>query len=309
MTAFVKFPSLENHYQEGFITRLTDMGLADQSFLVTEKVHGANFSLHATKDGVKPARRTDFLAEGEKFFNYKPVFEKYKAGATMLREYFDAETVVVYGELFGGNVASGMAYQLDQDFLAFDLVVDGKPVNKLIARDLLLRYGFRIVPAIGVYSSLQQALAVDQNFTSALVREGFTGNVEATKAEGLVIEPIIPTMYNEDKRVYFKKKTARFLEEGGNKLPKPVEELPEHVVLAIQEAGVYFTEARYANVVSKVGEVSIKDIGMLTGLFAQDVIEDMKRAGLDVPEDSVFGKYLGKAVINFLRPLLLQKKF
>ena len=46
---FNKFPSLENTYRQKEIDEIVNQGLADQGYIVTEKVHGANFSFIITE--------------------------------------------------------------------------------------------------------------------------------------------------------------------------------------------------------------------------------------------------------------------
>ena len=81
-------------------------------WIVMEKVHGANFSFHVTKDQVKPARRRAILNEGESFFCYKDG-EFMKTIEQKMRMIYDEIIkrfpeknifqVSVYGELFGGE--------------------------------------------------------------------------------------------------------------------------------------------------------------------------------------------------------------
>ena len=81
-------------------------------------------------------------------------------------------------------------------------------------------------------------------------------------------------------------------------------------------------ENRYNSVVSKIGEVGIKDFNMVSGLLLQDALEDFEKDELyDMDTDTV-GKtsvYLDKAeykavskialfsIGNLIRPLLLAK--
>ena len=86
---FTKFPSLENTYRQKEIDKIQSMTIKDK-WVVTEKVHGANFSFwmteeHLSVEGIglcsavviKCAKRSGWIEDDEKFFNYKPVLEKY----------------------------------------------------------------------------------------------------------------------------------------------------------------------------------------------------------------------------------------
>lgn len=306
---FKKFPSLENHYQVKPVQHVHELGFADELYVVTEKVHGANFSFHTNGVELQCAKRTSFIEKTEKFYNYRPVADKYREGVLALSNFLNAP-VIIYGELFGGNIQAGMPYKNEQDFAAFDLVVNGKPVNKLQAFELLREFGIPTVPVIGYYPDFASAMALTETFTSFLLAPDFSGDVAHAEAEGLVIEPIDPKWYPSGSRVYFKKKTKRFLENGGNKLPKPKQDLPECVMETLITAQGYINQNRFNSLVSKEGELTIKDIGRATGLFVQDVLEDMHRELPDCYEhltDGLFTKALSKEVTNFLRPILLQK--
>ena len=43
---FIKYNSLENHYRDKFIQKVFDEGYGKETFVCTEKVHGANFSFY-----------------------------------------------------------------------------------------------------------------------------------------------------------------------------------------------------------------------------------------------------------------------
>jgi len=81
-------------------------------WVVTEKIHGANFSFHVDGDEVKVARRRAFLVKNENFFAHldakfmKDLPEKMKTVYQhVLKQYPDKEItqVTVWGEIFGGK--------------------------------------------------------------------------------------------------------------------------------------------------------------------------------------------------------------
>ena len=314
---FKKFPSLENTYQSKPITLVEDFGLHNQQYIVTEKVHGANFSFHVyrSEEGIeiKCAKRSGFIEQGEKFFNYSSVLEKYKEALINIHENVLDKDFILYGELFGGNIQSGMCYTLEQDFVAFDICVKQEdiylPLNKLnVFDDSFKKYGIPTTPIVGIFNSLNEALQVQEVFESKLLREDFDGKEEHKEAEGVVIEPVIPSWFPNGSRVYFKKKTKRFLEKGGNKIKKAPEELPKDLEGILTQAFEYITEPRFNTVVSKIGEVTIKDIGKVMGLMTKDILEDMDKDELEIPDNKKFMKLLQTEVQNFIRPILLSKQ-
>ena len=321
---FTKFPSLENTYRQKEIDKIQSMMIQDK-WVVTEKVHGANFSFWVTKDdmgsvNIKCAKRSGWIEEDEKFFNYKSVLEKYRPMLEKLRGDV-LDDFVVYGELYGGNIQNGMCYALDQDFIAFDIrwiEEDGSlsvPLDKLTVLTLDTDYQIPVVPLIGLYDTFEEALAVEESFISKLMRHDFDGKDVHKEAEGVVIEPNNPAFEPNGSRVYLKKKTKRFLEKGGKSTVKhksPVV-VQESVKNKLEDATVFLNRNRFDSVVSKIGEVSIKDIGKVMGLLTQDIVVDMEK-DLEQPVESwfetkgekqLFMKNLQKTVQDFIKPILL----
>ena len=322
---FTKFPSLENTYRQKEIDKIVMMEIKDQ-WVVTEKVHGANFSFWVYKNvetkeiDIKCAKRSGWIEEGEKFFNYKSVLEKYRPTLEKLRGDV-LDNFVIYGELFGGNIQSGMCYSLEQDFVAFDMRwinEDGSlgwTLDKLTMLTLKDDYNLPVTPLIGVYDTFEEALAVEESFTSKLIRQDFDGKEGHKETEGIVIEPNNAVYEPNGSRVYLKKKTKRFLEKGGKpniKHKVPVL-LQEAVQLKLDEALLFLNNNRFDSVVSKIGEVSIKDIGKVMGLLTQDIVVDMEKdleQSVDLwfetkGEKQLFMKNLQKVVQDFVKPILL----
>mgnify|MGYP003604030369 CR=1 FL=1 len=319
---FTKFPSLENTYRQKEIDKIQSMMIKDK-WVVTEKVHGANFSFwmteeHLSVEGIglcstvviKCAKRSGWIEDDEKFFNYQPVLEKYRDSLERLYYHLSGthacNEVVVFGELYGGNIQSGMCYKDDQDFIAFDMKIDDVSVDKLAMFNDLKTCEIPCVPLLGKFDTLQEALNFNESFDSLLMKEGFSGEEKHKEAEGVVIEPVTPSWFPNGSRVYFKKKTKRFLEKGGNKIHKPVENLPKELEGVLTQAFEYINEPRFNAVVSKIGEVTIKDIGKVMGFMTKDILEDMEKDSLIIPENKKFMKLLQQEVQNFIRPILLQ---
>jgi len=75
---FYKYNSIENKYRHKFINRIRNDKSFNDKWVVLEKVHGANFSFITDGESVKVAKRTDFIKDGENFFYWKKIFDKYK---------------------------------------------------------------------------------------------------------------------------------------------------------------------------------------------------------------------------------------
>jgi len=322
---FKKFNSLENSYRENFIHKIREHGYENEEYIITEKLHGANYSFTVVVEGgivvsVIPAKRSGYIHLDEKFYNHRPVYEKYvdKVGNLALCLLKDKNmsdgVVTVYGELYGGNIQGGMAYQLEQDFAGFDISINGKPINKLAAFSDMLAESIPTVPVICCTNTLSEALELNESFVTKRLREDFDVANPQSEAEGIVIEPVNPRYLTTGERVYIKKKTKRFLEKGKNKIKKPEVVLNDLLSKILEQSLEYVNENRYNAVVSKEGDVNIKMIGKISGLMTQDIITDLIKDGVfedlkdlgDASEVKKFKQTLQSEVINFIRPILLK---
>lgn len=71
-------------------------------WVVTEKIHGANFSISYASGTIKFAKRTGYLSEDEWFYNYHLIKSKLEKNVEKIAQILAQPNFVVYGELFGG---------------------------------------------------------------------------------------------------------------------------------------------------------------------------------------------------------------
>ena len=322
---FKKFSSLENSYRDNFISKIREQGYENEEYIITEKLHGANYSFTVVIENelpvsVIPAKRSGYINSDEKFYNHRPVYEKcvdkvINLALCLLKDNNMSDGVVtVYGELYGGNIQGGMAYPLEQDFAGFDITVDGTPIDKRKAFSLMNEYEIPTVPVLGYAKNLSEVLEYNESFTTNKLRDDFDIENPQAEAEGIVIEPVTPHYLPSGARVYLKKKTKRFLEKGKNKIEKPKVSLNEVLSKLLETALEYINDNRFNAVVSKEGEVNIKMIGKIAGLMTQDIvvdlikdenIENLESLG-EVSEVKKFKQTLHGEVISFIKPLLLK---
>ena len=174
---FKKFNSLENSYRENFIHKIREHGYENEEYIITEKLHGASYSFTVVVEGgivvsVIPAKRSGYIHSDEKFYNHRPVYEKYvdkvsNLALCLLKDKNMSDGVVtVYGELYGGNIQGGMAYPLEQDFAGFDITINGTPIDKRKAFSLMNEYEIPTVPVLGVAPSLSDSLVHNESFVT-----------------------------------------------------------------------------------------------------------------------------------------------
>ncbi len=103
--AYEKIPENPNQWN---LTESDYRTFKKSDWVVTEKIHGANFGIVTDGLEVKFAKRKQFLDDGEDFFGYqllqnqliiktKEIFKILQVEKTSLQKIF------IYGELFGGE--------------------------------------------------------------------------------------------------------------------------------------------------------------------------------------------------------------
>lgn len=294
---FQKYNSLEQAHSQKMINAAVDAGYANIPYVVTEKVHGANFGIHWEKatDQITFSRRSGFLEEGETFYAHVKIEVKLIESMRKLldnlervgEQYVNAETATVYGEIFGGTlngktaqgskrVQKEVQYSPETEFAAFDLIVDGNYVTPWDATPILdWVAGFYVAPIIGMFETLEEALAVPNDAQSRIPFElGYT--VEGDNIiEGTVIRPLKEDIYLPNgKHFILKSKNEKFKEKGTAKVAKVAEPLSDEDTTLHMALSTYLTENRLNAVISKEKEVTQKDFGRILGLFMQDAIAE-----------------------------------
>lgn len=163
---FKKFSSLENTYRQNLIDKTQYEGKDGGLWIATEKLHGANFSFWCDGTEVKVASRSHFV-DGT-FYNCQAVINKYSDSVMSLFKLLNSEhkELVIYGELFGGNVQKEVEYG-EKDFRAFDLALDGVVQSKLNQRAWCEGVGILSAPLIAS-GTFSECLALSNTFKSTL---------------------------------------------------------------------------------------------------------------------------------------------
>ncbi|HEU4412321.1 MAG TPA: RNA ligase family protein [Polyangiaceae bacterium] len=227
--------------------------LGRATWVVTEKVHGANFCFLLDGRTVRCAKRKALLGPGEDFFGHGAVLGRLEGRlgalfAAARGEIAGLATLYVYGELFGGAyphplvppapgarpVQTGIHYAPDVEFCAFDLGYareGGGPRDYVDYDRALALFG-----AAGVFAAeplfhgpYAEAMAYPERFESRVARRlGLPPLPPGNLAEGVVIKPVAPLWVETPKgrvRPVVKKKIAEFAEDaryqGAEKPPAP----------------------------------------------------------------------------------------
>ena len=265
---FQRYNSIENTYRVKFVDQIRTFMADKEIFVVQEKIHGANFSIWCTKDGIKAGSRNRFLKEGNNFFNWEQVLEKYRLNIQKLYDMLNKPTeMILYGEIYGGRyphdkvkavdnaqqVQSKIYYCPHNEFRGFDIKVDGfylpvDEVNRL--------YEICSIPYARtlVEGTLDSCLQYPNRFTTTLPSIHNCLPIKDNICEGVVIRPKYTSFLPIGSRVILKNKNKQFVERSRTKHgkldKKNIENntIPNKIYEAIIE---YVKENRLRNNITK----------------------------------------------------------
>jgi len=289
---FQKFPSIENTYRQKTIDIITDMGKAEDKWIATVKVHGANFSMHTDGSGLLAASKNGFI-DG-KFYGYERLLAKYAEGVFELFQALgdlhpaSVRQMAVYGEIFGGmynhddipkntksvKVMKGVSYTPDNDFYMFGLTIDGvwQNFDKVTAGSLYL--GCPLAYIVG-QGTLKECLALPNDGLDPIHKLYGLPEVDDNIMEGLVIQPYEPFFLPNGKMAILKNKGDRFKEKASKAKRERIPVVYSKIVTdQMEEISKYVTDNRLSNILSHHGEIGSKDFGKITGMLSRDVLED-----------------------------------
>ncbi len=297
---FKKYNEIENSYREKFINEIIQQGKSGGEWIVTEKVHGTNFGIWYDGTEFKAAKRTGFLGDNAKFYNFQYVYKQNQPKIKKIWDWFkenwdypeELETLTVYGEMFGGTyphpdvkkmgsgiIQKGVFYTPDNLFYTFDIRVNNYAVNKEIFADAAVIGD--MLYAIPLFTgTFQECLKYGNAFKSTIPKLLGLPEIESENiCEGIVIEPVEPAFLGNGSRVILKSKNEKFTEKSkGKKEPKEEIKLSENGTRIWEIMESLITENRLNNVLSKEeGPITNKHFGMLLGKLNKDVLEEFNK--------------------------------
>ena len=335
---FKTYNAIENAYQARVIEQIRMQGFGDEVFIVQEKVHGANFSFFTDGKEIKIAKRTAFIEKDEKFFNAHQMLERYRKNVIEVFQkvkaiYPNVETVVIYGELFGGGykhqdvepvkdavkVQKGIEYAPHNEFYAFDIKLNGITyLDTEVVNQIFEETGF-FYAKILFQGTLEEALKFPNVFNSKIPAWLGLPELENNMCEGTIVKTLKTKYFGNGARIILKNKNEKWVEKSkmvkkeGKTVHKQVH-FSEKAYEIWEEIQKYATANRLNNVVSKIGEFEPKMIGKVIGLFSQDILEDFQKdfpaafTAIEKEEQKRINKKLNSLVIDFIKEELMTLK-
>lgn len=334
---FKTYNSIENSYQTRVIEQIYLHGFANEIFVVQEKVHGANFSFFTNGKEIKIAKRTSFIDENEKFYNAHQILERYRKNVIDVFQkvktiHPDIETVVIYGELFGGGykhkevesvkdaikVQKGVEYSPYNEFYAFDIKLNGTTyLDTDLVNQIFDEAGFFYAKVL-FQGTLEDALKFPNDFDSKIPSWLSLPEIENNICEGAIIKTLKTKYFRNGSRVILKNKNEKWTEKSKMaKKDRPIQKevhFSEKAQNIWEEMQKYATANRLNNVVSKIGEFETKLMGKIIGLFSMDILEDFEKdfpnafKTIEKEEQKRINKKLNALVIDVIKEELMTFK-
>eukprot|EP01125_Pyxidicula_operculata_P016580 TRINITY_DN5724_c0_g1_i1.p1 TRINITY_DN5724_c0_g1~~TRINITY_DN5724_c0_g1_i1.p1 ORF type:complete len:398 (+),score=70.13 TRINITY_DN5724_c0_g1_i1:2-1195(+) len=279
-----------------------------------EKVHGANFCFVCDEQSVRPAKRSDIIAEDDDFFGYRTMFERYQQNARQLfgivsNQYktlissdgVNLKRVLIYGELFGGCYPTGdnnvqdtniqavqneILYCPNLEFYGFDIAVELEDSKKIYLDyiDVIELFSeTQFFYAIPLYiGSLDECVNLSVDFETTIPKRLQLHSLSQKNfAEGYVIKPLCEIELSSakgSKRAIVKKKAEAFSERVANFATTKLTSQTTEMVAVLSQ---FVNKNRLNNVFSKIGRKKVakgKDasnqIMEVVDLLVKDALHD-----------------------------------
>ena len=298
------------------------LGLSEKDFsemeklkwVVTEKVHGANFSFSYENGTLRFAKRKDYLQWNDDFFGFQLVVNKLENNILRLFEQLSGaiagEKYMVYGELFGGKyphpevdpiadlqaIQTGVYYTPEIAFCAFDIAIENESGSKYY---LDYETAVAYFEQFGIFYAkplLIGKFAEAMNFTirinSTIPKALQLPELQDNLIEGVVIKPY--NQVDQNRRPIVKVKNPEFDEEEKFHEAEKWSFVPnvssrtEDLSFIVTELRNYITQNRLQSAISKIGTLDRTNplrVADIQTEFLEDVIVDFNENNNDLLND------------------------
>ncbi len=286
-------------------------------WVVTEKIHGANFSFMLVGDELRYAKRKEFLRWTDDFFGFQLVAERLDGQIMRLFERIRLahpfHAAVVYGELYGGQyphpdvpvdtrvqaIQTGIYYAPSVEYCAFDIAIEptagGSDRYYLDYADAVRYFTECGVPHARplLVGKLNQALFFDTRFNSKVPATLGLPDIGANLVEGIVVKPNRNIVVQTSKgcmRPILKIKNKEFAEEQFHESQAwsyvhAGASATERLLFLVPELRRYLTANRLQSTISKIGSLQGADarrIAEVQQAFVADAMESFWEANVEL---------------------------
>lgn len=331
----IKYPHIENI---STISSTQLVQLNNKTYCVTEKIHGANCQFVHTKkyaDAWGIFSRNNQITN-ESFYNAVEVLKaEIMNPAWAVEDYlsksgYPSDKYYYFGEIFGGcydhpevpkavgakRVQRGVYYSPKNHWKCFDIGIEKDGEFHFIPQKILFaaykETNFPVVPLLGVYSTLEDALKHPNNGLSIVHKDYGLPPIDNNIMEGVVIKLWGEDTPFNDERVVFKNKNEIFSEKAHSQKQRDIKVLSENFSAVCQIADTYLTSNRIINAMSHIGECTFKDIGSILKEVITDIHDEMSKdcpefIALEKKEQSTVCKLLSTKAAKMIKEEILKQ--
>lgn len=310
-------------------------------WIVTEKIHGANFSFVYENRRLLYAKRKEYLQWNDDFFGFQAVAAEMEDRIISLFEQLQqdipAQRYIVYGELFGGRyphpevtpdphvqaIQTGVYYAPSIRFCAFDIAVETAAglkqyLDYAAALDYFERFNIFCAKPLftGKWNeAFNFNTRIDSRIPAQLNLPVLTPNL----IEGVVIKPFSHSELTDlETRPIIKLKNPEFDEEKKFHEAEKWSFIPnvssraEELSFLVDEMTHYITENRLNSALSKIGRLDFSNEQRLNEIkkeFREDILVDFNEnnghilADLDAPKLQWLRNRISVRITEFITSL------
>ena len=307
MNEFSGYEKMPNNFKKLGLNESDFSKMEKLKWVVTEKVHGANFSFVYENGNLKFAKRKEYIQWKDDFFGFQLVVNKLEDRLLRLFEYLNSQIsgtkYIAYGELFGGKyphpevqpekdlqaIQTGVYYAPTINFCAFDIAIEsgGTETKYYLDYESSLAYfkQFEIFHAKPLFiGKFADALNFNPRINSSIPKEFNLPDLKDNLIEGVVIKPFNQIDNSTlSSRPIIKLKNPEFDEEDKfheaerwHFIPE-VSSKTEDLSFIMDDLRNYITQNRLKSAVSKIGMLDINNhhrVSEIKSEFLEDVITD-----------------------------------
>lgn len=311
-SGYEKIPQDFRKFDEQTLNQLNKL-----PWVVTEKVHGANFSFIYEHKKLKFAKRKGYLQWSDDFFGFQIVVNALESQIISLFEELSlniiADRYIIYGELFGGSyphtevisdvffqpIQTGVYYSPNIHFYAFDIAIEtNEGIKYYLNYKQVIDYfeKYQLIYAKPLFiGKLNEALNFNTRFNSTLPAVFDLPELEHNLVEGVVVKPFTHlSKFENNFRPIIKIKNTEFDEQEKFHQAAKWSYIPdvssnsEELGFLIEELRKHITVNRLNSAISKVGALNAHNQQRLIEIeqeFLKDIIADFNEENNDVLAD------------------------
>ena len=297
----MKYPSIENHYNEKFISRINEK-YPDLRYFITEKIDGMNIQFefeNSELKGVYTRNGQDiFSAKQYEFFSKRLLTLANKFILDSIKEY---KNFIVYIELYGNKIQKNIKYSTDPDddwtyYSILDIYLNDEhrfmnfdELEKLREETLLsfapvYEQGLTLEEALNVDVETLRSIEAEIHYDGMFVPLSERGRFPIPTVEGIIIRPMIETQLSPCDRLIIKKKAERFREISKTKKVIPISQIVEGFEDYINENRVNSVKSKRPYELPEENDVLINDI-------ITDAIEEFQKLSRSLTEEEMKSIY------------------